>query len=238
MTVRLLWILISLLFWQVGLSPNLFASEFQLGVKIFSIPYISNPNSKLISLKGVRLKGVLWDERTIIVEMEKVNRILIHCNVQVSHFSLYQSSFSGTLSNFSDVEQLSASLDEVGFREGIEPVLVFAGSISGYFLYLGGKTGGFSFNEQSVKNLNTGIDSKRLVNIAFALDQAQTNEYLVQRSSDYSPIAHELGHILLNSGHVNFSNLMADKKNLVNGHLTAEQCFALQENPLLNQTID
>lgn len=60
----------------------------------------------------------------------------------------------------------------------------------------------------------------------------KSDYYKELRDPNYSPIAHELGHIFGNRGHVSgYKNMLADTSDLVNDHITPEQCDAFKKFP-------
>lgn len=84
------------------------------------------------------------------------------------------------------------------------------------------------------------IDQKIAENTAWITNKVQYDRQFTQAEGgfapDYNVLAHELGHILLNSDHVtdhSVHNLMHESMYSLNGRLTKSQCKKIKESPLL-----
>ena len=81
-------------------------------------------------------------------------------------------------------------------------------------------------------------------NTVWITEQIETNRHLQANAggnnSGYSAVAHEMGHVLLNSGHVTehyVFNLMHESASNLNGRLTQEQCAQIKKSKLLVKLI-
>lgn len=190
-----------------------------------------NPSLKLIKLKAVTLKGVKWNEAVIKFELERVNRIYSQCSLQINEVELLSLNSSSTVSEISDVQKIADHLEKIKFKTRKEVVAIFAGELGGELKMMGGEqTGGFSFNHSNLEESSE--EELVLENVAVLLDRGHTTQYKKIRHTEYSPIAHELGHILLNMGHMDTPNLMASSPALVTPDLTAEQCSIIEKSVL------
>ena len=72
------------------------------------------------------------------------------------------------------------------------------------------------------------------LNTAWITNKVNNSDYKKEEPKDYSVLAHELGHILLNDSHVfgDEPNLMHHKLALLNGRLTKSQCQTIKRNLL------
>lgn len=187
---------------------------------------------KNISLTGFILKGSKWDKKTIVSELGKVNKIFSQCKIQIKDIKLMNSEIASSFSAISEVKKAAIAFEKNKLKKRKEVVLLFSRTITGGLREMGGeKTGGFSFNHASQEYASK--EELALENVIVLLDIAHTEEYKIQRNSEYSPIAHELGHVFLNDGHVDVANLMASELNLVNAELTSEQCENLKNSDLI-----
>jgi hypothetical protein len=196
------------------------------------VPIQHAEGMKTISLKGVILKGSKWDKKIIKLELAKVNMIFSQCEIQIKDIRLMNSTIAPAFSSVVDVTKAALSFEKNKLKKRKEVVLVFASTITGKLREEGGeKTGGFSFNHASQEYASK--EEMSLENLIVLLDIAHTEGYKILRNSEYSPIAHEMGHVYLNEGHVNEANLMASSINLVNAELTSEQCEYFRNSDLI-----
>lgn len=185
-----------------------------------------------ISLKALWLRDTEWTIPLIMNEIEKTNKIFLQCGVQIKEINLIQSDYTSTFSDFSDVVSLTENLKKNEIRLDKEVAIIFAGKLDGAFRMMGGEgTGGFSFNRSSLEGASN--KEAQSENLAFVLDISHTDEYRSLRNSEYSPLAHELGHVLFNQAHVDYPNLMANSFSRVNTQLTEDQCNSIRAFPFL-----
>lgn len=191
-----------------------------------------NPAQQLFSLKAVLLKGAKWTRPLIVDELVKVNRIYSQCGVQIKHIELLMAQSSADFSELNQIALYGSKLEKIGFKKRNEVVILFAGKLAGELKEEGGSnTGGFAINELNSHEL-TKLE-RAMTNMAVLLDNGHSNEYKSRRHADYSPIAHELGHIFLNVGHSDKPNLMASGVEIVTPDLTPEQCESFKQSPLI-----
>ncbi|WP_291516276.1 hypothetical protein [Bdellovibrio sp. ArHS] len=71
------------------------------------------------------------------------------------------------------------------------------------------------------------------VDTGWITNEVNSDTYKKIRTSGYSPLAHELAHILGNSGHVigDEKNLLGNSPVTVNNHITKEQCETFKRHP-------
>ena len=210
---------------------SLFALLLHAEVRGEIIELHHDDTAKLFSIKAVILKGVKWSPNIIKAEMEKVNKIFSQCNVQIKNINLLTMKYNADFSDIDDIAALGKKLEHNHFKKTGDVVVVFAGKLIGDLRAEGGvNTGGVSITELSYKD-NDDLDIS-MKNMAILLDHSHSEEYKALRPSEYSPIAHELGHILLNVGHSEEVNLMATGFD-VSDELTNDQCSELRSSSLV-----
>ena len=191
-----------------------------------------NPELQLFSFKAIILKGAKWTRPLIVEELQKVNRIYSQCGVQIKHIELLNAQTSADFSELDQVALYGSKLEKIGFKKRDEVVALFAGKLVGDLREQGGSnTGGFAINELNMQDATT--LEQAMTNMAVLLDHGHSDEYKNKRHPEYSPIAHELGHIYLNEGHAETANLMASGVEIVTPELTPEQCKTFRQSPLI-----
>jgi hypothetical protein len=214
------------------LTSQLFAINANSEVITTNLSIAHENASKIFSLKGVILKDAKWTDLIIRNELKKVNTIFAQCDVQIKDITVTRIHYSSTINAITDVLEISKNLEQIKFKKRKEIVMIFAGSLGGELKLKSGKnTGGFSFNHINLSE--SPMSEMCLENISVMLDNTHTDEYKILRNNDYSPLAHELGHVILDEGHVDFPNLMAVELGAVNGELTKEQCEIIKNSDLL-----
>jgi hypothetical protein len=212
-------ILTGIFFILFGLLPSAFAAV----ESIREIDLITVPSAFQSSLKVARLIGseTKWSDENVLAELNKANAIYAQCGVQFKKIYLMDFDLPGDIMSDYERDEVAIELYQARFRKHRELVLVLAAQMRI-------PSAGVAFHENRESS-----DPARLANTAFVLEMALTDEYRSHRDPNYSPLAHELGHLLLSSGHVPESNLMGDRYDLVNDKLTPQQCRKIKESPLL-----
>jgi hypothetical protein len=194
----------------LNLSLPLFSGSwryFDLNVEIFS--------------------GTVWTETQVSQRVEAINRVYAVCKVAIGRLSIKTiAPPTGELNLYRDIAKAGPG--------GLHDAAVALGKTSTLTLVL------IRQFQEGVAG-TAGIPSlyahtlPEMVNRAWVTEETLEPTYLRDRDPSYVPEAHELGHILLNAGHVqDRMNLMADDYRLVNGDLDSSQCASIRSSSLVH----
>ncbi len=195
-----------------------------------TLPLVSQGGQRQLSLKVAVVEGSGWDADSVTQQMNKVNRILSQCRVQFQNVEAVSLAFSPTVDGQGYMMSVGQELNLSGFRLPREPIMVFTGEMGGAFAPMAG-TGGLSIPTLRMNGAPEMVRDS-LENLVIIMAAARSPEMMAR---DYSPVAHELMHVLLNTSHTTFKNLMGDERSGVDATLTTGQCETLHSSPLLAQ---
>lgn len=199
-------------------------------------PASSNaPQTVSVYLKVIHLTRSSWTEREVLRQLAQADVIFRQCGIRLEHDGIHSIGYTPVAFDTSDVRTLSEWLQKNGLRQPRELTVVFAGGVKGWLLQNAGTTpgrtsnGGFSTPPAGLREQKEDF-ANIMMNYAFVTEAASTPNYKSTRAAGYTPVAHELGHVLLDSiVHESFANVMGSSNSLVNTSFTREQCQAIRE---------
>lgn len=188
--------------------------------EVQSVAYTS-----VLAPHAVFLTGSGWTPELVKSEFQRVQKIYDQCQIRI---------------DLQDIRELEADderlhllgqsdfdiVTELGISA--RPIVVFAGSMPVAYSHSD------EYSPMSVQ--------KALANTSFLGWDIETPQYKEARDPNYSPVAHELAHVLCNCGHMQpgIHNLLSGDAHYVNDYVTPEQCDTFRHSPLvkpLNKTV-
>lgn len=178
-----------------------------------------------LRLLAVVLRQTGWTREEVTRRIQRIAQVYAQCEITVARATVVEADapngwrdLDGALPDESGVaDQLSELLPT-----SARPVIVYLRSNQG-----GAPATSFPADLQSPFPHVTGT--------AWVTFEVSTPAYRKARDSSYSPDAHELAHLLIDSSHLSGSdrNLMANASERVNDRLTPEQCATMRASPLV-----
>lgn len=192
--------------WLVAAVPPTTMQHFDLNVEIFS--------------------GTQWTDALVRQHVVEINRVYSVCNVAIGMLQVTTiAAPTGEVNLYRDIEFKGAG--------GLHDAAVALGRTSTLTLMLIRQ---FQEGIAGTAGIPRVYDRSlpEMVNRAWVTEETLEPTYVAARDLSYVPEAHEIGHILLNAGHVSGrKNLMADDYRDVNGELDISQCAAIRSSPLV-----
>lgn len=167
--------------------------------------------------------GTQWTDALVRQHVFEINRVYSACNIEIGNLHVTTiAAPTGELNLYRDIQ--------IRGPGGLHDAAVALGRTSTLTLMLirqfqegiGGTAGIPSVYARSLPEM---------VNRAWVTEETLEPTYIAARDLSYVPEAHEIGHILLNEGHVSGrKNLMADDYRDVNGELDISQCALIRSS--------
>lgn len=209
-----------------------FLGAFFLGVGTLApieafASFAPSPTWKSFDLDVEIFSGTAWTETLVSKRIQEISRVFAACEVAIGTLKVR------TIAPPTGEVNLYRNL-EISGSGGLHDAVVALGPTSNLTLMLirqfqegiGGTAGIPNLYARSLPEM---------ANRAWVTEETLEPSYVAHRDPNYVPEAHELGHILLNTGHVTGrQNLMADDYRLVNGQLDSLQCAMIRSSPLVH----
>lgn len=200
----------------------LFAPHARATLAPWTIPLPLPIGSSGMPLKVFITSSSVWDDSAVLAEMRQVNQIFSRCGFGFSEIEINSIETNTPSFDKSEVADLVKATDRESKRFAQELSLFFIKQVHGRLAKVSPL--GVSWGRKDSV-------AKSYANFAVITDRALKIKNQHYYSEDYSILAHELGHILLNTNHVDFKNLMAGQVALLDGSLTSEQCRQINSDP-------
>lgn len=167
---------------------------------------------------AVYLRGSGWEPSMIKEELEKTQRIFDQCGIKLDPVKVVEME---PLDGRQDIDQQYdlELVTALGIQD--RPLVFFLRSV-GIFLSHG-------------EDFAPGSPMKSLTNTSWLGLDLRSPGYKAMRDPSYSPVAHEIAHVLCDCGHVEPGqrNLLAGDASFVNDRLTPQQCEDFKKSPLV-----
>ncbi len=164
--------------------------------------------------------GSGWTPELIRNEFKRVQEIYNQCQIRVDLQEIHE--VTGSEERLSLLGQSDLEIvEELNIPN--RPLVGFAGLIGVSYSH------GDEFSPLSLQ--------KALTNTSWLGWEIETQEYKKDRDPSYSPVAHELAHVLCNCGHVASGerNLLSGHAHDVNAVITPQQCETFRHSPLVRE---
>lgn len=172
--------------------------------------------SHQIEITPIVFRDTSWTAEIVEVSLSRVAEVYSQCGIKILAPTLF---LVDALNNKTDLtmEQEQEVVNAMPLKQ--RPLIYF----------LNGFEDGSPAHAYGIDNCK---DTPLKCNSAWISRYVKSDYYKELRDPNYSPIAHELAHILGNRGHVSeVKNILADTPDLVNDQITEEQCQAFKKFP-------
>jgi hypothetical protein len=206
--------------YEAGTKENWLQSRFPvLSYEALPPGPSEKPTTYTFPLSLVFVKNSQWTREAILAHLEKTKKIFQQCDLSPSPVALITVDpplgYSDALG--SHKAEIAAILPPQ-----IRPVL--------FFMNVNGTS------ESYADDFTPDSPMRALTYTAWMSEDVNSPSYLQQRDASYDPMAHELAHMIGNSGHVPGRNLLAGDPAEVNGDLVKAQCAEMQKSVLVKKS--
>ena len=215
-------------------------SGFGLYMKSQSEKNVSYPKDSVfthsLKLSVVHLEKHGWTEEQVLSELDKVSAILAKCGIKLLSPHMVKS-LPPLDDRGKEITSISVGGGRVAAREveilsenspqEAKPIIYFIKKFNNR--PMGGTLYGEAWQSSQV---NQGVAWE---NTALISHETQTPQVLKERGSSYSTTAHELGHILLNSGHTHGDEIMNEDSAKRKAVFSPAQCAQMKKSPLIKK---
>ena len=166
----------------------------------------------------VYLRGSGWNADLIAQEVEKARIIFDQCHIKLEPVETIE------------MEPLDGILDLTG-QYDLKLVTALNRSERPLIFFLRNVGVAYSHGDDFTPN----SPMKSLTDTSWLGTEILTSHYKLARDPRYSPVAHEIAHVLCNCGHVasGVRNILSGDSDFVSDQITPGQCEAFKQSPLV-----